>query len=394
MGFCSRLCAQTVFGRRARPRPPAAHPLALFGTDTARPGAKGIYSAHFDPVTGRFSEPTLAVETLRPSYFATNQVTVQGQARHVLYVANEGDAHTSAISTFLFDPGSGSLKAAGQVSSGGAGPCFLAVDPAGQSAYVANYSGGSIASYKVLPEGTLSAPVEVVDFHKPAFGHRGPNAARQEGPHPHCAMLSPENRFLLVCDLGSDEIAIFPVETESGRLGAPSLNEDRSPGAGPRHCAFHPNGRWVYGIDELASRIDHFLWNATHPAAGAESQARLTDTGHSVSTLDPRFHETNTAAEIVLSPDGHFVYASNRGENSLVVFRIDELTGELSLAQGISCGGKVPRHLTLDPSGAWLVCGNQDSASVTVFRRDPASGRLSGPVQTLPLESPMFTLFV
>jgi len=167
-----------------------------------------------------------------------------------------------------------------------------------------------------------------------------------------------------------------------------------SPGTGPRHIAFHPNERWAYGIDELANRIDQYLYTSMHAEPGVDAQALLSGAGHSVSTIDPGFRGVNTAAEIVVTPTGDFVYASNRGEDSLVVYSIDEIAGTLTFVQRISCGGKTPRHFTLDHSTNWIVCGNQDSASVTVFARDGGSGRLSGPVQTLPLESPMFTLFV
>jgi 6-phosphogluconolactonase len=358
-----------------------------FGTDTSRPGAKGIYRSRFDPASGHFSDPVLAAECVRPSYFAANR---RG-ASMFLYAVNAGDAQHSTVTSYQANPATGELRQIGQVASGGAGPCYVSVDADGRSAYVANYVGGTVATYLIQPDGTLSQPVEMVDFHDPKFGKRGPVADRQDGPHPHTAMLSPDQRFLIVNDLGSDDIVLFPVDTATARLGSPHLVESRLPGTGPRHVAFHPNGRWVYGIDELANRIDEYLWNETR---GADGVAMLTDTDRSVSTLDAGFHGTDTAAEVALSADGNFVYGSNRGENTLVVFRVDPENGGLTLEQRISCGGKGPRHFTLDPVGRWLVCGNQDSATVTVFARDANSGRLAGPVQTLALESPMFTLFV
>ena len=383
--------AQTrIFTRKPKAAAPAAHPFVYFGTDTARPGAKGIYLSRFDPSKGQFTPPALVVETMRPVYLATSIVG----GRHFVYATNEGDAKTSSISTFLMDTASGALKLVGQVPTAGAGPCYITVEATGHFAYIANYSGGTVTAYRVQADGTLSQPIQSVDFHDKFFGAHGPVASRQDGPHPHSAMMSPDNRFLIVNDLGNDNIVVFPVHPDTGHLGTPTITESRVPGAGPRHVAFHPNGRWAYGIDELSNQINCYLWNTTHGTSATEAEAHLTDTSHSVSTLDPGFHGTNTAAEIEVSPNGYFLYASNRGEDSLVVFAIDQANGSLNLAQRIAIGGKGPRHFTLDDTGNWLICGNQDSASVTTFARDPGNGRLSGPIQTVPLEAPVFTLFM
>jgi 6-phosphogluconolactonase len=380
-----------LFPHKPKPKTVAPLPLVYFGTDTTRPAAKGIYMSRFDIATGKLTTPALVVGTTRPSYLALNRKGRGAQAKMFLYAVNAGTSQTSGVTSYSVNASTGALTPIGQTSSGGDGPCYISVDADGLSAYVADYNGGSVATYLVKPDGSLSEPVDRVDFRSARFGHHGPVAARQDGPHPHTAMLSPDNRFLIVNDLGNDDIVTFPVNTATARLGTPRVTDARLPGTGPRHIAFHPNGRWVYGIDELANRIDQYLWNSTR---GAEAEAILTDTGHSVPALDPGFHGTNTAAEIAVSSDGNFVYGSNRGEDSLVVFSVDEVNGKLTFVQRISCGGKTPRHFTLDPSGKWLVCGNQDSASVTVFAVNRGNGRLAGPVQTLALESPMFTLFV
>jgi 6-phosphogluconolactonase len=394
----AHLSGQTsIFARKPKPKKLLPQPLVYFGTDTSRPAAKGLYMARFDPNKGQFATPTLAAPCLRPAYMALNEIASRNpaQPRRLMYVCNEGDARTSAVSTYQLDPNSGALTLLGQVSAGGQGPCYIAVDTTGQSAYVANYAGGTVASYAVQHDGSLSEPVDRIDFHNQAvFGRHGPNKARQDGPHPHSSMLTPDNRFIVVNDLGNDDIALFPIDPKTAHLGTPHLFDSMSPGTGPRHLAFHPNQRWAYGIDELANRIDQYLYTATHAAPGVEAQAVLTAVGHSVSTVDPGFRGVNTAAEVAITPTGDFLYASNRGEDSLVVFSINETTGTLTFVQRIACGGKTPRHFTLDQSGNWIVCGNQDSASVTVFARDAGTGRLSGPVQTMPLESPMFTLFV
>jgi len=242
----------------------------------------------------------------------------------------------------------------------------------------------------VLPDGGLSSPVERLDYKDSRFGHRGPNSARQDVPHPHSVHLSPDNRFLLVSDLGSDEISIFQVEN-GGKLGPPALFSNGRPGSGPRHIVFHPNGRWVYSINELDSTIDRFLWTST--SSRSAPQGLLINTGEVIKTIAPGFPVAkNTAAELAVSSDGNFLYASNRGEDTLVVYAIAD-EGPLTLLQRIPCGGRTPRQFALDPTGRWLLCGNQDSATVTVFRRDGGTGKLAGPVHSISLDSVMFTLF-
>ncbi len=378
-----------IFSRKPKPKAPGAPTFVYLGTDTDKAGAKGIYLSRFNPLTGMLSQPQLVAESMRPSFLATANVG----NRHLLYAANEGNEKNSTVSTFLIDPTTGALKLLGQVPAGGAGPCYLSVDGTASAAFTANYTGSSVTSFKVQPDGTLSQPINRIDFKQKQFGDRGPNAARQDAPHPHSATISPDDRFLIVNDLGNDDIVTFPIHLETGSLGAPHVNESQLDGSGPRHVAFHPNGRWVYGVDELKSNVNHYLWNTTHGSGSTEPEALMTHSGNPISTLDPAFHGTNTAAEIVVTPDGGYVIVSNRGEDSLVVFHIDPTNGSLSFTQRIACGGRGPRQFTLNSTGHWLVCGNQDSASVTVFSRDENTGHLSGPVQTVPIQSPLMALF-
>jgi 6-phosphogluconolactonase len=377
----------TPFHKRPVPPQPV---FVYFGTDTAKGVSKGIYLSRFDPASGLMTSPQLAAETLRPSFLALSPNT-EGH-RH-LYATNEAtDASASVTSFLIADSATGALRPINQVPSAGAGPCYVSLDATGEAAFVANYYGSSIASYRVLPSGALTGPIERIDYKNPKFGHRGPNAARQDVPHPHSVHISPDNRFLLVNDLGSDHISVFAIDPATARLGPPALFSNDRPGSGPRHIAFHPNGRWLYSINELDSTIDRFLWTTT--SSRTDPQGLLVNTGAPVKTIAPSFPVAkNTAAEVAISLDGNFLYASNRGEDSLVVFSIAPTDGALTLVQRISCGGKIPRHFTLDPSERWLLCGNQDSASVTIFRRDSASGRIAGPTQSLPLDSPMVSLF-
>jgi 6-phosphogluconolactonase len=383
--------AQSFLGPfHKKPLPPPPPEFVYFGTDTDKGVSRGIYLSRFHHSTGELTPPALVAETLRPSFLALSPVSSNGHRR--LYAVNAVQNASATVTSYAIDPTSGALQQINQVSSGGAGPCYVSLDDTGESAYIANYAGSSIASYRISPDGALSEPVERLDFKDPMFGHRGPVSNRQEAPHPHSVHLSPDNRFLLVNDLGSDAISVFTIDPATARLGPPKLFSNDRPGSGPRHIAFHPNGRWVYSINEIDSTIDHFLWTTT--SSRAEPQGLLTYTGQTVKTIAPGFPAAkNTAAEVVISEDGNFLYASNRGEDTLVVFSIAPVDGKLTFVQRIPCGGKTPRQFTLDASGRWLLCGNQDSATVTVFRRDGGSGRIGGPTQTVPLNSVLFTLF-
>ena len=377
--------------RKKKPVAPPPPLTVYIGTDTTKGVSKGIYQAHFDTTKGQLTPPVLAAATARPSFFA---VTPVGPGKRYLYAVNAINDPAATATTFAIDPKTAGLNQIGQVSSGGAGPAYISVDGTGHSAFVANYYGGTVASYRIQPDGTLSQPVDRIDFkdHQ-KFGALGPNSTRQDNPHPHSATISPDNRFLLVCDLGTDHITVFLIHPETGQLSDPHTFTNGHPGSGPRHVIFHPNGRWVYGLNEIDSTIDHYLWTATR--FSDTPQGLLVNTNTPVKTIAPDFPaDKNTAAELAISADGLYLYASNRGEDSLVVFSIRPKDGKLTELQRISCGGKTPRHFTLDPTTQWLLCGNQDSATITIFRRDAATGKLTGPTQTVPLDSPLYTLFI
>ncbi|XWK70262.1 lactonase family protein [Tunturiibacter gelidiferens] len=283
--------------------------------------SKGIYRSIFDSALGQLTPPVLIAATARPSYLA---VSPPGSSRRSLYAVNAINDPAATVTSFMLDPGTGNLQQTGQVPSGGAGPAYVSVDSTGHAAFVANYVGASITSYRVQPDGTLSQPVERLDFkdHQ-KFGAPGPNSARQENSHPHCVTISPDDRFLLVCDLGTDHISVFYIHPETGQLSDPHLFTNERPGSGPRHVVFHPNGRWVYCINEIDSSIDRCLWTATRFSNAP--QGLLVNSTFSVKTIAPDFPaEKNTAAEIAISPDGNFLYASNRGKILWSSFRLQK----------------------------------------------------------------------
>lgn len=355
--------------------------FVYFGTDTSKGSSKGIYRSTFDPSTGTLTPPVLAAETPAPSFLAISPIR---NGLRFLFTVNELNGTNGTVTSFAFNPATGALRQLNQVSAAGAGPCYIAVDPTAHSAFVADYAGHALASYRILPNGHLTAPVSLFNCSAPVpCEPHGPNPDRQEASHFHCAILSRDSRFLLVNDLGADTISVYAVDTHTAALTPHQILKVKS-GSGPRHVAFHPHHPWVYSINELASTIDRLHWS---------DSGELTDLKAPVSTLASGFHSQNTAAEIAISADGNFLYASNRGEDSLVVFAIHPADGSLRFLQRIACGGHTPRQFTLDPSGRWLLCGNQTSATITVFRRDPTSGRIAGPTQTLAVNAPQFILF-
>jgi 6-phosphogluconolactonase len=380
--------AQSLF-RKKQPALPPPPPRVFIGTDTAKGVSKGIYHCTFNSATGQLTVPVLAAQTLRPSYLALSPLRA---GRRSLYAVNAVPDPSATVTTFDLDPRTGVLTEKAKVTSAGAGPAYVSVDSTGHAAFVANYFGGTIASYKIQPDGTLSPPIDVFDFKDARFGHHGPVSGRQDTSHPHSVMVSPDDRFLLVNDLGNDALSVFRIDRMTAKLTpAEPLLTSLRPGCGPRHIAFHPNGRWIYVINELDSTLDRFLWTTTHSLT--HPQGLLVNTNTTVKTIAPDFPAAkNTAAEVMISPDGNFLYASNRGEDTLVVFSIAD-DGSLKEVQRISSGGKTPRHFTFDPSFRWVLCGNQDSASVTVFRRDEGTGKLTGPLQNAPVDSPLFILF-
>jgi 6-phosphogluconolactonase len=359
-------------------------PLLYIGTYTHDMGpggeADGIYMGQWDENAGSLTPLERAAETADPSFLA---VTPSGDA---LFCVNETETSPQpdrtkggSVSAFRRDHASGRLMPQNSVPSGGSDPCHITTDRAGRVVFVANYSSGTLSSYRVNPQG-LDGPVAHIPFHG-----SGPNKERQEGPHTHGVTLSPDERFLLVNDLGIDRIMVFHTNLATGELKETGAPWQAKPGSGPRHSIFHPNGRWVYSINEMASTVDVLAWNAQSGHLTFRSEVLV----HSAS-----FTGQSKAAELLVDHTGRFLYASNRGEETLVVFAIDPQTGALSFVQRVSSGGKTPRSFTLDPSQKWLIVANQDSQNIVVFARDPKSGNLKQTERSYRLGAPVSLLFV
>ena len=354
--------------------------LAYIGTYTGAK-SKGIYVARFDPASGRLGAPELAAETVSPSFLAIHPN--QG----FLYAANEtGDfagKKSGAVSAFGIDSHTGKLTQLNQQPSGGDGPCHVAVDQTGKTVLVANYGGGSVEALPIKPDGSLDAPTSFIQ-------HSGSSVdkQRQEGPHGHFITTDAANRFALACDLGLDKVVVYKFDPANSSLVAndpPSASV--APGSGPRHLAFHPGGRYAYVINEMKCTMTAFSYD---PARGELKEVQNLSTLPGGETLKPNY----STAEVEAHPSGKFLYGSNRGHDSIVVFATDPATGKLTYVENVSTQGKTPRSFGIDPTGNYLLAANQDSDNLVVFRIDQKTGRLASTGTSIEVGKPVCVKFV
>jgi 6-phosphogluconolactonase len=360
---------------------PAGHSkyLIYVGTYTEDGSAsKGIYAYRFDRSTGAIASLGLAAQTINPSFLAVHP------NHRFLYAVNEvknyAGQNSGGVSAFAIDRATGKLTLLNEVASKGADPCYITVDKTGKYVLVANYSGGSVAVFPVLDDGRLGEASGFVQH----TGH-GSNPERQAGPHAHSIDLSPDNRFAIVDDLGLDETLVYKFDSAKGSLATDPMVAKADPGAGPRHFAFQPNGKFAYVIDEMESAVEAFLYDAS---SGALRPLRT------ISTLPKSFSGRNTAAEIQVHPSGKFLYASNRGHDSIAVFAIDASEGTLTPVEYVSTKGKSPRHFEIAPGGSLLFAANEISDNLVIFRINPRSGRLTATGKVLELAQPVCVKFV
>ena len=341
--------------------------LVYVGTYTG-PKSRGIYLFRLQPDRSAVSQNIvlaplgLAAATPNPSF-----LEIDGKRRLVFAVNEvsefEGMA-TGGVSVFAIDRSRGALTLINQRPSMGTGPCHLVLDRSGAHLLVANYGSGSVAVLPVAANGTLGAASDVVQHSGSSV-----NRERQQGPHAHCVTIDRANRFVFVCDLGLDRIVVYRFDAARGTLTPhdPPFAPAR-PGAGPRHMVFRPDGRFAYVVNELNSTVTSFRYDA--------DAGELHDI-QTVSTLPEHFDGANSGAEIDVHPSGRWLYASNRGHNSVVLFGIDAQTGTLTYIEEQGTAGFTPRHFGLDPSATHLAVGNQNSSTILVARVDAANGRLT-----------------
>jgi len=355
--------------------------LIFLGTYTRSGSSRGIYSIRLDRATGALSPPTLAAAASDPGW-----IVLSPDRRH-LYAIHPSPSQAIAFSV---DPDAGTLAPLTVPPAGdrAAPPSHLAVDATGRTLLAANYAEGYVAAIPIRGDGTLDLPN--------AIRHEGRSVhpTRQDKPHVHSVTPSPDNRFVVVADLGLDRLFSYSLDSAAARLtpgDPPSIAS--APGAGPRHFKFGAaaadsasgaGAQFAYAINELDSTITAYAYD---PVRGALAPRQ------SISTLPPGFVEPSTTAELRVHPNGRFIYGSNRGHDSIAVFAVHPVDGTLSPVEIIPSGGRTPRNFALSPDGRWLVCGHQDTDLLTVFRVDPATGRLTRTSHTAAVPTCICVLF-
>lgn len=357
----------------------AAQHLLYVGTYTG-PKSEGIYAFRYDEATGKAVSLGLAAKSSNPSFLA-----IHPNGRF-LYAVNETEQWQGKpggfVTAFAIDTATGKLRELNQQSTMGGSPCHLSVDPTGHQVLVANYGGGSVASLPIQADGGLGA-------HNFFSQHTGGsvNPARQKEPHAHSVNLSPDHRFAFVADLGTDRIHAYAFDPARGLTAAqPTLDTRLTPGSGPRHFSFSPDGHHAYVINEMTCTVTAFRYEA--------ASGRLSEVG-SVPTV-PAGTDMNgvSTAEVRVHPSGKFVFGSNRGHDSIAVFARDTASGKLTPVEVHKIGGQTPRNFTLDPSGRFLLAAGQNSHDIRSFKIDPKSGKLTSTDQRWEVGSPVCLRFV
>lgn len=352
--------------------------LVYVGTYTG-PQSQGIYAYRFEVSRGKLVSLGLAAKSVNPSFLAVDP------SLRYLYAVNEignnNGEKSGGVSAFAIDRETAKLTLLNEVASRGADPCHLSLDKTGKYVMVANYSSGSVVVFPVLTGGRLGPAT--------AFDQRigsSVNHERQEGPHAHSIGVTPDNRFVLSADLGLDKLFVYRFDAAHGTLmpNTPPFAKIH-PGSGPRHFAISPNGKFVYVISEMGSLLTVFSYDAAHGNLRELQE---------ISTLPKDFDGENTDAEVVVHSSGKFLYASNRGHDSIAVFAIDRQKGTLTPIETVSTQGKTPRNFAIDPTGKYLFAANQETNNIVVFRIDAKTGRLSPTGETVEVPSPVCVTFV
>lgn len=351
----------------------------LFGPPRRNPPgerSRGIYVARFDLETGKLATPELAAATDNPTY-----VTFAPSGRF-LYATNEvyriGDEASGAVSAFAIDATTGQLTFLNQVLARGTGTCHATVDATGRNLLAANFGSGSVAVFPLSADGTLNPASAFAQDNG-----TGPNP-RQATPHAHAFNLTPDNRYAIASEFGTDRLLLYRFDPASGSLADVPNETKLAPGSAPRHLAFHPNGEFGYSINEIDNTVTFLRYDA------ARGTLAVVET---LSTLPADFTGRNTAAEVVVHPAGKFLYASNRGHHSIAVATI-AADGRLQFVAHVPCGGRTSRGFSVDPTGRWLIAANQDTHNLAVFSIDQATGIPQPTGQTEEVRTPVCVKFL
>lgn len=352
--------------------------LAYLGTYTDH-GSRGIYAVKLDGETGTLSPPKLVAALRSPEFLALHP---NGRYLYSLTQdSRDGGRATAALFACMLDPKSGALQALNDQYVQGAPLTHLAVDATGRMLVAASYNGGYVVSFALKGDGRICQ----VASRFTQTGPLGPNHARQDASHPHSVTFSPDNRFAFVANLGLDRVFIYKIDPSRATLAPndPAFVQ-LAPGIGPRHTKFSPDGLFFYVLAELDGSVTVCRYDGAHGALTPIQR---------LSTLPDDFHGANTSSEIRVHPSGRWVYAANRGPNSLAVFARDAVSGTLTRLEIVPTGGETPRNFALTPDGAWLLCAHQTSDNLTVFRVDQNTGRLTAVPSTARVPTAVCVLF-
>ena len=351
--------------------------FVYFGTYTGAK-SKGIYAWRMTD-EGKLTRVGLVAETPSPSYLAVHP---NGKVLYSVGEVNTFDGKKSgSVSAFSVDTATGKLTLLNGQPSGGTGPCHLDVDRAGKCVVVANYGGGSVKALPIKDDGSLGEPGTFIQ-------HQGSsvNKSRQGEPHGHAIVVDPSQKFAVACDLGLDQVLVYKLDAASAKL---TPNDPPfatvAPGSGPRHIAFHPKGKFAYVINEMLCTMTAFEWDS---GRGTLKEIQT------ISTLPGELAKGFSTAEVYVHPSGKFVYGSNRGHDSIVVYACDEKSGKLTLVQHQNTLGRTPRHFALHPNGKFLLAENQSTDNVAVFSIDADTGKLTATGEKLEVGSPVCAVFV
>ncbi|RRB04032.1 lactonase family protein [Larkinella rosea] len=328
------------------------------GTYSTR-GSEGVYVLEFDRANGSLKQLQTVSNAKSPSFLAIHPTG------KYLYSVNEAAANSGGVSSYAIEAKTGKLTMMNQQSSYGRGPCHIAIDQTGKLAFVSNYGGGTFTVLPIQNDGKLGVATDTLKYEG-----KSAHAQRQEKPHIHSATISPNNRFVYVCDLGTDKVYIYEFDPASGKVKpAATPYVSVSPGSGPRHITIHPNGKFLYLAEELTSSVATFALNSKTGA--------LTLIEDNVKTLPADFTGTNnTSADIHTDPKGRFLYQSNRGYNALAILSIAG-DGKPTLIGQQPTEGKTPRNFLIDPKGEYAFAANQDTDNIVVYKVDGKTGKLT-----------------
>ena len=352
--------------------------IVVIGTYTTpeQSTSEGIYVYGLEPGSGNLHLKSILKDLTNPSYLAIHPQTGN------VYALDESRTFEGrpggGVVALSVDPQIESVRVLNKQSSGGEDPCYISIERTGRYALAANYSSGSVAMLPIVDDGRLGGVCSLIQ-HSGSSIH----PQRQDQAHAHCILPDPTNTFAVACDLGIDKLLIYRMDLAVGELIS-HAEVTVAPGSGPRHLVFHPNGRYAYLVCELSSTVIAFTWD---PEGGAFEEFQT------IRTLPPDFHGTNLAADIHITPDGQFLYASNRGHDSFACYEVGPDSGVLTLKHHTSSGGAEPRGFAVDPSGKLLLAANQNSDNLVPFLIDPGMGHLSRAGEEVRVSMPVCVKF-